>query len=183
MSTLALDRPAFRTISLDVLLCAAVVAVPALSHAAAFPFYLFDPMRLLLFVAILGSSRRNALLMAVGMPLLAMLTSGHPVFPKVVLIQGELALNTLIFFGLARGTHRFVPAAAVSIAASKAAYYAAKLLLIKMSLLSGGLIATPWTYQLGTLLFILLAGGLVWSRQGRGAVDSRDPEQQISGRA
>ena len=82
MSTLALARPAVRTVSLDALLCAAVVAVPALSHAAAFPFYLFDPMRLLLFVAILFSSRRNALLMAVWMPLLAMMTSGHPVFPE-----------------------------------------------------------------------------------------------------
>ncbi len=182
MSTVVLDRPAFRTISLDVVLCAAVVAVPALSHAAAFPFYLFDPMRLLLFVAILGSSRRNALLMAVGMPLLAMLTSGHPVFPKVVLIQGELALNTLIFFGLARKTHRFLPAAAISVAASKAAYYAAKFFLIKMSLLSGGLVATPWAYQLGTLFFILLAGGWVWSRQGRGAVETRDAEPQLTGR-
>ena len=114
MSTLALERPAFRTISLYVLLCTAVVAVPALSHAVALPFYLFDPMRLLLFVAIIGSSRRNALLMAMWMPLLAMLTSGHPVFPKVVLIQGELVLNTLLFFGLAQGGSRFVPAAAVS---------------------------------------------------------------------
>ena len=168
MSTLALDRPALRTLSLDAMLCAAVVAVPAVSHAAAFPFYLFDPMRLLLFVAILGSSRRNALLMAVWMPLLAMLTSGHPVFPKVVLIQGELVLNTLIFFGLARGTNHFVPAATVSVLVSKGAYYAAKATLIQMSLLGGALIATPWSYQLVTLAFILLVGGLVSSRQRRG---------------
>ena len=97
MSTLALDRPVFRTVTLNVLLCAAVVAVPALSHAAAFPLYRFEPMRLLLFVAILYSSRRNALVMALWLPLLSLLTSGHPVFPKVVLIQGELVLNVLVF--------------------------------------------------------------------------------------
>ena len=182
MSTLALDRPAFRTISLDVMLCAAVVAVPALSHAVAFPFYLFDPMRLLLFVAIIGSSRRNALLMAMWMPLLAMLTSGHPVFPKVVLIQGELVVNTLLFFGLAQGGKRFVPVAAVSILASKAAYYAAKFILIRVSLLGGDLIATSWTYQLATLSFILLFGGLAWARLERDAKVSRDSEPQSPGR-
>lgn len=178
MSTLALARPAIRTISLDALLCAAVVAVPALSHAAAFPFYLFDPMRLLLFVAILGSSRRNALLMAVWMPLLAMMTSGHPVFPKVVLIQGELVLNTLVFHALIRRTLGFVPAAAISVVASKAAYYGAKFLLIRLSILGGGLVATPWTYQLATLAFILLVGGIVWHRQLRETRVSRDPEPQ-----
>ena len=183
MSTLALDRPAFRTISLDVLLCAAVVAVPALSHAAALPFYLFDPMRLLLFVAIVGSSRRNALLMAVWMPLLAMLTSGHPVFPKVVLIQGELVLNTLLFFGFAQGANRFVPAAAGSILASKAAYYAAKFILIRVSLLSGDLIATSWIYQLATLSFILLFGGLAWTWREQGAEVFRASEPQPPGRS
>jgi hypothetical protein len=166
MSTLALARPGIRTVSLDALLCVAVVAVPALSHAAAFPFYLFDPMRLLLFVAILGTSRRNALLMAVWMPLLAMMTSGHPVFPKVVLIQGELVLNTLLFHALVRRGGGFVPAAAVSVVASKAAYYGAKFILLKSALLGGGLVSTPWTYQAATLLFILLAGGAVWYRRG-----------------
>ena len=183
MSSLALTRPGIRTISLDALLCAAVVAVPALSHAAAFPFYLFDPMRLLLFVAILGSSRRNALLMAVWMPLLAMMTSGHPVFPKVVLIQGELVLNTLVFHALVRGALGFVSAAAVSVVASKAAYYGAKFILIRTALLGGGLVATPWTYQLATLVFILLVGGTVWYRKGRGKRFVGDPDTLPPGRS
>ena len=167
MSTLALDRPVFRTITLDVLLCVLVVAVPALSHAAAYPLYLFDPMRLLLFAAILYSGRRNALLVALWLPLLSMLTSGHPVFPKVVLIQGELALNALVFFGLTRNSNRFVLGATVSVIASKTVYYAAKFVLIKTALMGGDLFATPWTYQLATLSFILLAGGLIslWRRR------------------
>ncbi len=85
-----------RTALLDALLCAAVVSVPSLSHAAAFPFYYLDPMRLLVFAAILFSTRRNALIMALGLPLLSMATSGHPVFPKVLLIQAELAVNVLL---------------------------------------------------------------------------------------
>jgi hypothetical protein len=172
MTTLALGRPVFRTITLDVLLCAAVVAVPTLSHAAAFPIYLFDPMRVLLFAAILYSSRRNALLMALWLPLLSMLTSGHPVFPKVVLIQGELVLNAVIFYGLTRGSGRFALGAAVSVLASKTVYYAAKFVLLETALLGGNLFATPWTYQLATLSFILLAGGLICRWQGRERLSS-----------
>ena len=168
MSTLALDRPIVRTMTLNALLCVGVVAIPALSHTLALPLYRLEPMRLLLFAAILFSGHRNALVMAVAMPLLSWMTSGHPVFPKVLLIQGELVLNTLIFFGLAQRTSRFLPAAMVSVVASKAAYYAAKAVLIQASLLSGSLIATPWIYQLATLAFILLVGGLVWSRQRSG---------------
>ena len=161
MSTLALDRPVFRTAALNVLLCIGVVAIPSLSHAAAFPLYRLEPMRLLLFVAILCSGRRNALLMALWLPLLSMLTSGHPVFPKVVLIQGELVVNTLVFYVLFRRSGSFVLGAASSVLASKVVYYGAKFILIKTALMGGDLIATPWAYQLATFSFILLAGGLV----------------------
>ncbi len=167
MSTFALDRPVFKTVTLDVLLCVAVVAVPALSHAAAFPLYKFEPMRLLLFAAILFSSRRNALLMALWLPLLSTLTSGHPVFPKVVLIQGELVINALIFYGLFRRSRRFVLGAAVSVLVSKIVYYAAKFVLIEATLLDGNLVATPWTYQVAVLAFILLSGGLVYRLRDR----------------
>jgi len=170
MTTIALDRPLVRTAALNLLLCVAVVAIPSLSHAAAYPLYRFEPMRLLLFVAFLYTGRRNALVMAIWLPLLSMLTSGHPVFPKVVLIQGELVLNTLIFFGLVDRWHRFAPSAAVSVIASKAVYYAAKFALIKTALMGGAVFATPWAYQLATLSFILLAGGLAFRGRDRDPV-------------
>ena len=174
MSTTALDRPVFKTVTLDILLCAAAIAVPSLSHAAALPLYKFDPMRLLIFVAILFTSRRNALLMALWLPLLSLLTSGHPVFPKVMLIQGELALNVLVFSVLFRRMRRFVLAAGISVLVSKAAYYAAKFVLIRAVLLEGDLIATPWHFQLTTFVFILLAGGLICQLRGKDEADSRE---------
>lgn len=167
MTTLALDRPAFKTITLDVVLCAAVAVVPAVSHAAAFPLYMFDPMRLLLFVAILFSSRRNALLMALWLPLLSMMTSGHPVFPKFVLIQAELVLNVVVFYGLFRKNARFVPVAVVSVLASKAFYYAVKFVLVEAALMGGSVVSTPWSYQLATLAFILVGGGLICGLRAR----------------
>jgi hypothetical protein len=170
MPAIALDRPVVKTITLNVLLCVAVVAIPALSHATTLPLYRFEPMRLLLFVALLTTGRRNALLMALWLPLLSLLTSGHPVFPKVVLIQGELVLNAWIFTEIFRRSGRFTLAAAASIVASKSVYYAAKYVLIEMALLRGHVVATPWTYQLATFLLILLAGNLVCgSSQGERA--------------
>ena len=167
MTTLALDRPRIATAAIDALLCVVVVAVPALSHVAAYPLYYFDPMRLLLFAAVLFTSRRNALLMAVWLPLLSMSTSGHPAFPKFLLIQGELVLNAAMFYSLYGRTNRFVLGAAVSVLASKAAYYAAKFFLIELALMDGDLIATSWPYQFATLLFILAGGGLVCTARGK----------------
>lgn len=160
MTTLALTRPRSGTVVLNGLLCAAVLAIPILSHALALPLYRFEPMRLLLFAAVLASSRRNALGVALLLPLVSWLGSGHPVFPKVLLIMGELALNVALFFAL-RSRMRFAPAAIVSVAASKAAYYGAKFLLLRWALMDGDLVATPWTYQLVVLALILVGGGLV----------------------
>ncbi len=163
MTTLTLDRPIVKTLSLNTVLGFAIVALPALSHMAALPLYRFEPMRLLLFAAILFSGRRNALLAAVWMPLLAFWTSGHPVFPKVVLIQGELLLNGLIFLAVFRRSGAFAPAAVLSILASKAAYYAAKFVLIQAALLDGKLVATPWTIQLAVVIGISMVGWMVCS--------------------
>jgi hypothetical protein len=142
------------------------MAVPAFSHAAAFPLYKFEPMRLLVFAAILLSGRRNALLMALWLPLLSFLTSGHPIFPKFVLIQSELAINVLIFFFVYRRWHSFVLGAGISVLASKFVYYLVKFLLIRAAQLDGDLFATPWVYQLATFAFILVGGALVI--RGRG---------------
>jgi hypothetical protein len=167
MPTLALDRPVFKAITINALLCAGVVAIPSLSHATALPLYKFEPMRLLLFVAIVAAGRRNTLLLALWLPLLSLLTSGHPAFPKVVLIQGELVVNTWVFFEIFRRSNRFALAAAVSIIASKFVYYTAKYVLIKAALMTGDVVATPWTYQLTAFLFILLAGDFVCRLKGR----------------
>jgi len=166
MTTLALAKPRRRTVLLDVLLGAAVVSVPTLSHVTALPLYQLDPMRMLLFAAVLFSSRRNALAIALCLPLLSLATSGHPVFPKVMLIQGELALNAAIFYGLWRRWGRFAAVAVVSILVSKAAYYAAKLILVRSALLDGDVVATAWGWQLVVLAFIALVGRLIHGRFG-----------------
>ncbi len=75
-----------------------VLVVPALSHMTAVPFYLLDPMRLAVLGALLASrSRVNGLVLAVALPLLSFGISGHPVFPKCLVIAAELSINVLLF--------------------------------------------------------------------------------------
>ena len=83
-------RPLIRTALLDATLLAVVACMPALAHLLAFPIYQFEPMRIALFVGLVGSSRVNAYALVLTMPLIAYLASGHPVPPKLFLIQAEM---------------------------------------------------------------------------------------------
>ena len=78
-------------------------------------------MRWLVFGAILLSRPRNALLMVVWLPPLSLLTSGHPVFPRVVLIQDELVLNVLLIYSVARRTNSLVAGVLVSVVTAEPA--------------------------------------------------------------
>lgn len=150
----------------DAALLTVVALVPSLAHALAFPLYQFEPMRIALFTALVLSSCGNATALAVAMPLVAFLTSGHPVPPKLFLIQVELVANVWVFHRIlaSGGTRpwRFAMAAAVSVVASKGAYYGLKFLLLKSGALDGALVTTAWTHQAVVLLLVVSVGQVIW---------------------
>jgi len=145
---------------LDVLLLGLVWYVPTLSHLVSFPLYLLDPMRLVVFAALVISGRGNALVVALALPLFSHLTSGHPVVPKLFLIQAELAANVLLFARLRHRDMGFAGAAVLSTLAAKALYYAAKAALIQAALLHGPVVSTPWRYQIAVVAIIVVGGSL-----------------------
>jgi hypothetical protein len=176
MTRTAMARTGLRIALLDAAILTAVALAPGAAHALAFPLYLFEPMRIGLFAALVYAGRTNGLALAVAMPLLAFATSGHPVPPKLFLIQAELAANVWLFhllLGRARSrTWTFAAAAAVSVAASKALYYGLKYALIQAGALDGALVSTPWRHQIAVLLLVALAGQVAWSaRRRRGGSD------------
>lgn len=166
MTEAVLTRPRLQTAILDAALLAAIACVPAAAHALAFPLYQFEPMRIALFTALVLSGRGNAAAMALAMPLLAFLTSGHPAPPKLFLIQAELVANVWAFHWLlarAEGRPwRFAAAAAVSVVASKLAYYGLKYILLQAGALDGALVTTAWTHQAAVLLLVVSAGQVIW---------------------
>ena len=162
-----------------------ILAVPALSHLTSVPFYLLDPMRLAVLGALLASrSRVNGLVLAVALPLVSFAISGHPVFPKCLVIAAELSVNVLLFSCLVKAftarlssgsgdgaaghlTGGAVPvriglAAFISILLSKALYYGLKALVLGAGLMQMELVSTALWVQLVVAVTISACFALWW---------------------
>ena len=143
------STPAARTIGIDILLLAAAYVIPAVAHLYAFPVYYFDPMRVILLTGLLlTADRRNAYILAVTLPLFSFLVSGHPVFPKNLLIMAELAANVAFFAWMGKRIKSVFAAMLLSIICSKVLYYALKGVLVSTALLDMSFISTGLGYQL-----------------------------------
>lgn len=165
-----------------------VYLVPTLSHLTSLPFYMIDPMRVAVLGALLVSKDwKNGLVLALSLPLFSFAVSGHPVFPKCLLIAAELSVNVLLFVWLSRvfvrsaspssfasspenGSAVKAPASAavvgvaalVSILLSKALYYGLKALVLSAGLMQTELISTALLVQLAVALLISLGFAIWW---------------------
>lgn len=155
-----------RNILSDVAALLFVLFVPALSHLTAVPFYLIDPMRVAaLGVLLVTRDWKNSLVLAALLPLVSLAVSGHPVFPKCLLIAVELATNVLLFEGLLRllGKHYAKrpgvvsgASAFVSILLSKGVYYLLKWMVISFGWMNMELVSTGLWIQLVVAVAISL---------------------------
>ncbi|MBR1785002.1 MAG: hypothetical protein IJ760_06160 [Bacteroidales bacterium] len=146
-------KPIVRRTALDAMLVTLACLVPAASHMLGLPLYKANPMLALLLAGVLlGRDWRNALLLAVAMPLASGLLVGMPAGPKMICMMAELA-TVAGLFTLASRRLKALPAVLLAIAAGKAVYYALKALLLAPAMLVG----TDWKLQ---LLAALLWGGL-----------------------
>ena len=183
MATVA-SKKAFGIGLTDAVALLFVLVVPALSHLTAVPFYLLDPMRL---GALLASrSRVNGLVLAVALPLFSCAISGHPVFPKCLVIATELSVNVLLFSCLVHAftarlssgagdgasvdlsgrvlSFRIGLAAFISILLSKTVYYGLKALVLGTGLMQMELVSTALWVQLVVAVLISVLFALWWNR-------------------
>ncbi len=93
-------KPLVRNITFDILALLFIYLVPTFSHLISIPIYLYEPMRIMLILAMVHTTRRNAYIITLTLPLFSFIVSFHPVFLKSILIAGELALNVALFFYL-----------------------------------------------------------------------------------
>jgi len=142
-----------KNIVFDLVALLAIYLVPAVSHLLSFPVYYLEPMKIMLILAVAHTSRKNAYLIALTLPLFSFLISAHPSLIKTSLITGELLLNVWLFFFLSEKLSHKTLSIFLSIIASKIFYYLVKLLLINSVLMSGELISTPIYIQL-IMLFV-----------------------------
>lgn len=136
----------------DISALAFIYFVPAISHLLSLPLYLIEPMRLMLILALVHTTKQNAYIIALSLPLFSFLISAHPFFPKMILISFELVLNVFLFYLFVnKFKNTFLPVL-LSIIISKLVYYIIKFGLIKLALIESGLVSTPLTIQLIMLL-------------------------------
>lgn len=135
-------------------LLSAVYLLPVVSHLLAFPLYYFDPMRFALVFALLHTSKKNTILIALTLPLFSFLISSHPSFVKSGLLTTELLLNVFLYFVLFKKTNSRVISLVISILISKVIYYLLKLITVETGILADSLFSTPFYYQTLTVLII-----------------------------
>ncbi|MBR4822323.1 MAG: hypothetical protein IKZ71_04160 [Bacteroidales bacterium] len=142
-----------------------VFLVPALSHLTSVPFYLLDPMRMAVLGALLCTRNwKNSLALALALPIVSFALSGHPVFPKFLLISAELSVNVLVFAWLSRKMNAGV-SAFVSILLSKLFYYGLKAVVLSAGLLQMSLVSTTIWWQFGVAVALSAAFAIFWNRR------------------
>lgn len=133
--------------------------LPEISSLSGSPFYLFEPMRVIIIIAIVHTSKENAYILAVILPAVSYLFSNHPSIIKTFILSGDLLFNIFLYFSLKKLTFNKFLLMALCIIASKLAYYLAKYLLIQFSVLKGDLISTPLNIQ---ILVVMILSGYVY---------------------
>jgi len=151
----SLSRPNWSTLVLDAFLLAGLSALVMFSHVIPIPLYKMDPMKIFLMVAIVYSSRGNALFMAVSLPLISTLSVGHPIFPKNLIISAEMVIFAGLISTPALSRYGKLAQFLSAILISKLAYYVIKFLFISTGALQMSLFSTPFAIQ-GMSVLVLL---------------------------
>lgn len=147
---------------IDSIALAFIYFLPALSHLTNIPFYMIEPMRLAVIFCLLHTNRRNALLVAVTIPLFSFFISSHPSIIKSTLIMVELLINLMMFYFLLGKINVFV-SMFLSIVTAKLVYYSAKLAFLQMNMIAGNLVSTPLLIQWLVAIALSLYAALIFA--------------------
>ena len=112
-----------QSLLIDIFALGFLLLMPGVSHLTKIPFYFFEPMRIMLVVALIFSNRSNAFAIAVMLPVFSFLVSGHPAPVKMLIIIAELLMNAWIFLALIKKSKKPFISMLIAILLSKAFCY------------------------------------------------------------
>jgi hypothetical protein len=133
--------------------------VPAASHMFKIPVYYIEPMRVMLILALLYSSRWNAYTLAIVLPLFSYLVSGHPDPLKMMVIMAELVLNAWLFLYFYRKTRIPFLSTFGSIIISKMFCYAMYLVVFSMAFVKA---EAEMSFLFAQMSLTLVLSSVVW---------------------
>jgi hypothetical protein len=109
---------------LDALALLLVFLTPKIGEAFNLPFYMLEPMRLMVVLSIANANRHNSYVLALILPFFSWAVSGHPEFLKMMVMTCELTVNIFLFYFLFQKSHNAFLSMILSIVASKILCYA-----------------------------------------------------------
>jgi len=127
-----LTRNVIKGILLDIVALIVVYFTPKFGQLVHFPFYMVEPMRLMVVLSIVHSSRTNSYLLALSLPLFSWAVSGHPEFYKMLVMTGEITMNVFLFYYLIRKIDSVFLPMIISIVVSKIFCYILYLVFFSM---------------------------------------------------
>ncbi len=140
----------YKSIIFDIIALAVIYFVPSLSHLFNVPVYLVEPMRIMLILAMVHTTKTNAYLIALTLPLFSFLISSHPNIYKGLIMTIELLLNVWLFFEISKRISNHFAAMISAIIISKLIYYLMKWALINFAIIESKLFSTPIYLQIIT---------------------------------
>jgi hypothetical protein len=120
---------------LDLAAFAFVFLTPKIGEFFHLPFYMVEPMRLMVILSIAHSNRINSYLLALTLPIFSWTVSGHPEFFKMLVMTGEITANVFLYYFLVRKINSVLLSMIISIVVSKIICYALYLVFFDMLLL------------------------------------------------
>ncbi|MBT5268798.1 MAG: hypothetical protein HOL70_05060, partial [Candidatus Marinimicrobia bacterium] len=140
-----------RAVLTDVFVLSAFYLTTTFAHILSVPLYQLDPMKIIVLITVMYSNRGNALMIALSLPILSFMSTGHPVAPKFLLMAGELMIFATIMSTYKSG-HWIVLFSAILV--SKLGYYLLKAAVIWMGWLNQDLFATDFKSQALALIIL-----------------------------
>jgi hypothetical protein len=120
---------------LDIIALVIVFFTPRIGLILHLPFYMIEPMRMMVVLSIAHSNRVNSYLLALTLPFFSWAVSGHPELFKMLVMTVEITVNVFLFYLLNKKIDSVIMAMIISIVVSKVICYALYLLFFSMMFL------------------------------------------------
>jgi len=150
---------------IDIFAVLCVYFIPTLAHLTGVPFYLFEPMRIFIILALLHSNKLNAYILAFTLPVFSFVIASHPVFLKSIIMSVELVINVFLFHQLVQKKVAVHWSIIISVVSSKLVYYLLKFALIQFMFFQSDMISTPIYIQAIITAIFGLYGFLIFKKK------------------
>ncbi len=167
---IATFQPLTKTLITDILVLLSFSLTLVIAHILPFPLYKLDPMKILVLVTVIYSSRWNSVAIAAALPILSFLSTGHPVFPKFLVMSSELMVFGFVLSSVHTRQSKKIIGFLSAILISKIIYYIIKGGIIALGYLDQPLISTAFYTQIQALVIlasIFLALEYLESKRGK----------------